>query len=311
MTRNLEKFGAPKHMKKRTLEEGVADYEEQREEEMQEINKKANDIINFFYAEDLVYNPDFSLSEELDKYSKKNKRYREPASDITCKEKPQFDDVGWMINFIDHIVNEETWSKYFTDQKATKAFRKIININALNEEFSRAQNQESSNTVSLEFIPTRGLLMEFSGHIADACWASKYDSIAESFPNIVAVTMVQNKGTKNERLAGSCMLIETETVDGTPLLVIRGLNPIQNVINAISTNDFFEKFTNYLQTIAKKQERELAIVIDNNSGGSATNRPVLFQLLAGKKESLKRAQLSSAEDTTFNGYDVTNNTYFV
>jgi len=241
----------------------------------------------------------------------KNKPYREPAKNIAHREKPQFNDVGWVINFVDHIVNEETWSKYFTDDNATKAFRKLINVNALNEEFARAQNQASSGTISMEFIPTRGLLMEFSGHIADACWASKYDSIAESFPNFSAVTMVQNKGTKHERLAGSCMLIETTSIDNTPLLVIRGLNPLENVINALSTDDFFDKFTNYARSIADKLGRKLAIVIDDHSGGSATNRPALFQLLTEKNKTLRPVRLASEEDTTFNGYDITHVTYVI
>jgi len=241
----------------------------------------------------------------------KNKDYREPAKEVTHREKPQFDDVRWMINFIEHIVNEETWSKYFTDDRATKSFRKLVNVNALNEEFSRAQNQASSGTASMEFIPTRGLLMEFSGHIADACWASKYDSIAESFPNFSTVVLVQNRDTKHERLAGAGMLIETTAQDGTPLLVIRGLNPIENVINSLNVEDFYQKFTDYIAQIAEKTGRQLAIVIDDHSGGSASNRPALFQLLSEKKTALKKVKLASEKDTSFNGYSIVDCTYIV
>lgn len=241
----------------------------------------------------------------------KNRNYREPAKEVTYRDKPQFDDVRWMINFVDHIVNEETWAKYFTDDRAAKSFRKLINVNALNEEFSRAQNQASSGTASMEFIPTRGLLMEFSGHIADTCWASKYDSMAESFPNFSAVVLVQNRGTKHERLAGAGMLIETTAQDGTPLLVIRGLNPIENVINSLNVEDFYRKFTDYIAQIAEKTGRQIAIVIDDHSGGSASNRPALFQLLSEKKIALQKVKLASEEDTTFNGYNIVDCTYKV
>lgn len=240
---------------------------------------------------------------------KKNKTYREFARGIVRKEKPEFDDVSWMINFIDHIVNEETWVKYFTDDKAAKAFSRVVNANTLKEEFSRAQNQATAGTIPMEFVPTRGLLMEFSGHIADACWASKYKSIAKSYPNFSKVVMVQNRGTKHERLVGACMLIETQDKQGAPLLVIRGLNPIENVINAVSVEDFLEKFTDYAQDIAKKMKRQLAIVIDDHSGGSATNRPVLFQFLDRKKAKLQRVFLKSEEGTSFNGYNITNETF--
>lgn len=246
----------------------------------------------------------------------KKKNYREAAKEITQQEKPRFDDVRWMINFIERVVNEETWAKYFTDDRAKKSFRKLFNVNVLNEEFSRAQNQtslKSSETTSMEFefIPTRGLLMEFSGHIADACWASKYDSIAESFPNFSTIVLVRNRGTKNERLVGASMLIETTAQDGTPLLVIRGLNPIENVINSLNVEDFYQKFTDYIAQIAKKTGREPAIVIDDHSGGSATNRPALFQLLCEKKKTLQGVKLASEKDTSFNDYNIVNCTYII
>jgi hypothetical protein len=241
----------------------------------------------------------------------KNRDYRGPAKEVTHREKPQFDDVRWVINFIEHIVNEETWAKYFTDDRATKSFRKIVNVNALNEEFARAQNQAASGSASVEFIPTRGLLMEFSGHIADACWASKHDSMAELFPNFSAVVLVQNRGTKHERLAGAGMLIETTAHDGTPLLVIRGLNPIENVINSLDVEDFYQKFTGYIKQIAERTGRQPAIVIDDHSGGSASNRPALFHLLREKKEALQRVILASGEDTSFNGYNIVSCTYKV
>ena len=153
--------------------------------------------------------------------------------------------------------------------------------------------------------------MEFSGHIADACWASKYGSMAEEFPNFSATIMVQNRGTKNERLAGASMMIETTGEDGTPLLVIRGLNPIENVINGVQVEDFFDKFIDYAQKIADKTKRKLAIVIDDHSGGSATNRPALFDFLNKKRISLEQVKLDSTKGTTFNGYDITSDTYLL
>ncbi len=241
----------------------------------------------------------------------KNNDYLEYAQEMVSREKPRFNDVGWMINFIEHIVNEETWKKYFTNKRAAKSFRKLVNVNALNEEFSRAQKQATLGTTSMEFIPTRGLLMEFSGHIADACWASKYDSIAKEFPNFSAVIFVQNRGTKYERLVGACMLIETVALNGRELLVIRGLNPIENVINSLNIEDFYQKFTDYVKRLAERTGRQAAIVIDDHAGGSSTNRPALFNFLKEKKKSLQRVKLASKKDTTFNGYNIVDCTYII
>ncbi|MEK9157186.1 MAG: hypothetical protein AAB448_03610 [Patescibacteria group bacterium] len=241
----------------------------------------------------------------------KNENYQETARHLMKPSALSFDDVSSMMNFVGHIVNEETWNQYFSNKQAQKIFERLISTRALEEEFARAQNQASQGTTTLEFLPTRGLLMEFSGHIADVCWASQYESIAQEFPNFSAIIMVQNKGQKHERLAGAAMMIETEAKDRTALLVIRGLNPIENVINSLSVKDFVEKFTIYAREIAKKAGRQLAIVIDEQSAGSGTNRPVLFRYLEKKKETLQKITLKSEADTTFNGYNIVDNTYLL
>lgn len=241
----------------------------------------------------------------------KHKNYQETARHLTQQISPLFGDVSSMINFVGHIVNQETWDQYFTNKQAVKSFDNLISIRALEEEFARAQNQSSKGTTALEFVPTRGLLMEFSGHIADACWASKYKSIAKEFPNFSTMIIVQNKSTKHERLAGATMMIETESKDGSPLLVIRGLNPVENVINSLSVEDFFEKFTTYAREIAEKAGRQLAIVVDDHSGGSGTNRPTLFSYLEKKKRTMQKITLKSETDTKFNGYNIVDNTYLI
>lgn len=221
---------------------------------------------------------------------------------------PNVEDVSDVIDFIDHITNQETMAKYFTDKQAKNAFEKLTSTVALQEELSRAQNQGTKGTKSFDFVPTRGLLMEFSGHIADACWAEKYN-IGEEFPNFSSVTFVQNKGASFERLAGASLLIEAKSKKGDDLLIIRGLNPLQNIINGLSAEDFYTKFIEYLNPIAEKMGRKLAIVIDDHSGGSSTNRPVLFNYLKGLE--LRKVILDTKPNTEFNGYDITHDCFLV
>ena len=242
---------------------------------------------------------------------KKNKNYRDKVEELVGRGVPTFDDVGAMVNFVGHIVNEETWADYFTDRQSVKAFENLVNVRALEEEFARAQNSATKGELPMEFVPTRGLLMEYSGYVADACWASVYKSIAKDFPNFFAVTIVQNRGTKHERLAGASMMIETEAEDGRSLLVIRGLNPQENVINGLSVKDFFEKYVSYAWEQAKKAGRELAIVVDDHCGGSATNRPALFEYLTDVSSTLTPIKLRSKDDTTFNEYNIVDNVYLL
>lgn len=231
---------------------------------------------------------------------------------LAHRDKPEFNDVSEMIHFVEHIVNEETWKRYFTNPHAAKASYKLTNLRALEEEFVRAQNQaEIKGTMPLEFVPSRGLPLEFSGHIADACWASHYDSIAAEYPNFSAVVMVQNRDTKFEQLAGAALQIEALASDGTPLLIIRGLNPVQNLINGLDVEDYFAKFTDYMRGQAAAAGRKLAIVIDDHSGGSGTNRPVLFDYLASIKKGLHKVELDPSINTTFNTYNIAKDVYLL
>jgi hypothetical protein len=228
-------------------------------------------------------------------------------------DKPNLSGMSWALDFIDHITNQETMSKYFTDKKSKKMFNEIISAQAISEEMSLLQDVggQSKDVSKIQLIPTRGVLTEFSGHIADACWASKYSSILKEFPNFTPVIIRQNPETKYERLAGAFMLIETESKNGEPLLVIRGFNPIENLINSLSVKDFYDKVVGYVKSLAEKENRKVAIVIDGHSGGSASNRPVLFKYLSELSKTLEAVDLKSEDDTKFNGYNIVRQTYLV
>jgi len=236
-----------------------------------------------------------------------------PAKEhLKNKNEPGLDDFSWAINFVEHITNKETLKQYFTDKRASAELKKILSVKAMSVELERAQNQPVKGTLTMKFIPQRNILTEFSGQIGDACWADKYDSILKRYPNFISLMMVTNaEDPKTRRLAGSAFLIETKSATGDDLLVIRGLNPLENIINQLSQKDFINKLIGYLRPMAEKQGRKLAIVIDGHSGGSGTNRPVLFNYLSRIKNELKKSELASDEDTKFNGYDIKKATYLI
>jgi len=230
----------------------------------------------------------------------------------TQKEDVSMKDISWMLNFVDHTTNQETLKQYFSDSKSAKDFNNLLSVRALQEELARIQNQKTKGEQTMQFVPGRNLLTELSGHIADACWASKYDSIVKQFPNFTSLSMVLNPDNqKTRRLVGSAFLIEAKSKTSEDLLIIRGLNPVENVINTLQTEDYFNKITDYLKDIATSMNRKLAIVIDDHSGGSSTNRPVLFEYLKNKSKSMKKVPLASDKDTNFNGYNIVNEVYLV
>ncbi|MBU1118839.1 hypothetical protein KKH43_03085 [Patescibacteria group bacterium] len=229
------------------------------------------------------------------------------------EENPTLDQLSYVLNFIDHITNKETLKKFFTDKNAAKSFGSLLNLKALMQEMARFQNQETKGTMPMMFVLSRDLLTEFSGYTGDACWASKYASILKEFPNLVSLTMVQNPDhPRFERIAGSCLLFETQSKDSGPLLVIRGLNPQETVINQLNVQDFVDNLKKFLVPIAEKGGRKLAIVIDDHSGGAGTNRPVLFDYLYNVlRQSLTQVKPDSKEDTEFNNYDIREDCYLL
>lgn len=234
------------------------------------------------------------------------------AKEISIARAEDLEAGHMLIEFFDHVVHNETWSKIVSSKQARRSLKGVLNTSAILNDVRRDQQSRNGGhkTTSLNFIPTRGLLMEFSGHMADACWANKYNSIAETFPNMFSVSMIQNKGTNNERVAGACMFIETTDETGQDLLIVRGLNPIMNVVSELQVEDFYDKFIAYARSLADSAGRKLAIVIDNNKGGSASNRQSVYDHLSSIKPTLEMAIIGK-DDTTFNGYDITRYTYLV
>ena len=247
-----------------------------------------------------------------------NPGQKEKNLDEFDPEEPTIDQLSWVIDHIDHVTNRESFRKYFTDTQAAKRFNSLTNVSILEQELTRWQNQKAGGKkMPMRFVPCRNLLTEFSGHIADACWASKYKSIIEKFPNMSSMIMVQNPDTPDQRLAGAAMLIETTSADSEKLLVIRGLNPIENTINQLVVEDFMTTMTDYLRARAEVMGRKLAIVIDlaididEEGGSSGTNRPVIQNYLENIDPNLEKVNLDSADDTTFNEYNIVDRCYFV
>lgn len=231
----------------------------------------------------------------------KNSGQKERMSKLYGKS-PDLDSVTTVLDFVDHITNQETMNEYFTDRQSQDAFKEIAGTKALQEELLRAGNRKILGKTSMQFVPVRNILTEFSGHIADACWASKYESVLRDFPNFTSIIFIKDPDGTEEKLTGACLVIETESADGEKLLVIRGLNPTQSIINKLSIPDFFDKFTEYVKGIAETDNRRVVLVVDDHSGGACTNRPNLFAYIS--ELDLPNVPLKSSKETEFNGYDI-------
>lgn len=196
-----------------------------------------------------------------------------------------------MREFIEHVVNQETYASYFgNNKKLANKFKQISSTRALEEAMKLQQKRATrSGTTGVQFVPSRGILIEMSGQIASACWADMYDLVAEDFPNLSAVLIKSNPGTPEQQIVGAAMLIETQdTATHEKVLLLRGLNPQESYINRkVDVGDFYDAITDYVKQQAEVIGAKPAIVIDDHAGGASTNRPVLFGYMSAKQRELE------------------------
>lgn len=240
----------------------------------------------------------FALKEE----ALNGARMRLKAAELAQAE-PSPKAISDLQEFLGHITDPEIASNYFAKNEDITTFKKLTSLDSIRTFMQKLQSAERSGTSTVRFVPSRGLLLEASGHIGDACWASKYESIGEDFPNISAISFVKYPGKKAERVVGACLLIETQDLDsGEDIVIIRGLNPIQNYIQSVDIKEFYTQFVDYVKKIAGG--RRVAIIVDRNkiSGQALTNRPALFDYIDSVVD--QQHPIKVPKDTTFNNYEL-------
>lgn len=230
------------------------------------------------------------------------------------------DELASMLDLVDHILVQEYLLKLNPGDKEYKRFVTKTLFNTSVIELALAELQNKSKLVkdpslipkkSLTIIPSRDVGLELSGQIGDACWASKYGSIAKQMPNLTAVLFAENQDDGTKSLVGSSLFIEAETEEGEKILIVRGLNPIQNFIGRVDSHDFLSKFMDYAKETADRAGRKLAIVYDHR-GGASTNRPALFNAMTAYVSSNNLVPIDVPEDQVqFNGYTLKDSIYLV
>ncbi len=220
------------------------------------------------------------------------------------------------IEQIDYFVNEEVVGNIFDDafeqDYIAQRFKRMCKTGPI-EKGIHEKAATVGGTRKMQFIPTKGVLRELAAYIGDSCYTPQEELLAEKHPNVTAVIMKQiNRGSGEERFVGSSLLIDTTDTNGNRVVVIRALNPIENIINKLSVSDFYDQFTSYIKSAVGDDCTGVGIVIDNRAGGAATNRPLLFNYLKRLRDdgTLESMEVSK-NDTVLNGFDISDKVYRV
>lgn len=202
-------------------------------------------------------------------------------------------------------TNDKNLIKALKKYWGTQDFEKsILAVSA--EKLKILEKGEMSNKIKqISLIPSKGLQRIFSGDIGKACTSRQNQLLAKGeFEEIISYSLVLDKETKNERFAGSFLVIETEDSNKEKTMVLRANNPQQNLFNMIDGDSLIKSILDEVKEVAKR--RGINKVVVPLSGGATSNRTEIsayYNKFFGKNEKI---QLKNSTETNFNGYDIWN-----
>ncbi len=222
-----------------------------------------------------------------------------PASLVDARNLPVHA-VLRMMEVMQNGVKFETLPTLELTPAETKYLEKsVIDTTAFKEEIKRSQQVSEGAYEEFTVYPNRSLLTEFSGYYSDACW-TRADDIVKNNPNIIGFPFVKEVNGIPTIYGGS-LLIETKLKSGERAVVIRGINPRENVIRKLSAEDFFERTVDVVEKWAKARGIDY-IVAPFGSSGALSNRPTINSYVSSKYQ----GTVALGEEVNFNGYDITN-----
>ena len=218
------------------------------------------------------------------------------------------------LNTFSELVNEHIGAHAIESMPLSKnqkeQLRKSFNINPLIQDLNNFNASEATNKNTYSILPTRGVLAELSGDMGDACWASRSSNIMRDNPNMTAFTIVENYSDPLSAKSVGSFLVIRETINGQPALILRGINPRQDIFDqGVTGNSFLAETLKYLEIIAnniKMQEgaRNVIIVAPRSESGAFSNREALN---SAHQNYFSGSDYHLDHINTFNSYNITQN----
>ena len=193
----------------------------------------------------------------------------------------------------------KTWGVNDFDNNILSVSDKKINQLSKGELLGKKRN--------ITMVPSKGLLRVFSGDLGGACTSNRAQELAiGKYEGITAYALVINKGQNNERFGGSFLVVEAETKDKQPMLVLRANNPSQSLVQTVDTDNLIKNIIGEVKNIAERKGISYVGVIRDNASQACSNRTEVSEYYKKNFAENMKVELKKTEDTTFNGYDIHN-----
>jgi hypothetical protein len=161
-------------------------------------------------------------------------------------------------------------------------------------------------TKEIALVPAQGLLRTYGGDLADACYTSRHNELAEGkYPDLHGMIFVTGRGTAHERMVGSTLFVEAERPPedgGEKVLIVRANNPRENLINEVDSSALIRQTLDEAIATAKRRGLDLVVVPLDAASTSSSNRPTVAQYYQDQFAGNEKVALVRKAETNFNGY---------
>ncbi|MCC7356907.1 hypothetical protein IT408_00135 [Candidatus Uhrbacteria bacterium] len=176
-------------------------------------------------------------------------------------------------------------------------------------EKERISGQGNTETTTVGYYPVHGMGRIFSADLANACYNKLSHNLARNeYQNLHADLLVE-EGEGRIDILGSTLWIEGKTRENKKVLLIRALNPRDDVLNReLRADHLVDATIERAIFIAKARNMDEVRLCHDHCGGHSTNRNAIFQaeMKLIQQKGFKRAteDLVETRETSFNGYNV-------
>lgn len=218
--------------------------------------------------------------------------------------------LNTITELVQEHISEHAIARMPLSKQQKTELRKSFNINPIVQDIENFNKSKAAGTNQYTIMPTRGVLAELSGDMGDACWASRCTDIMRKNPDMTAFTIVEDYTDPLKAKSIGSFLVIRKSINNIPTLILRGLNPRQDIFDqGVNGASFLKEVIKYLEETAERIKEEegvphVIIAAPQGSSGAFSNRSSLqtsHQLFFEKTAE----QLDEPE--AFNGYDITQN----
>ncbi len=203
-----------------------------------------------------------------------------------------------------------------TDKQLLKALKKAWGVQELQKnivvvmdeklkQYNAGEITDKKRSISL--IPSKGMMRIFMGDLGNACTSQQNIKLAKGeFENTISYSLLIDKGKDTERFVGSFVIIEAETDDGEPAIVLRANNPQQALLGIVDADSLIEAIIEEVKELGKRRGISNVLIVRDKRGGASSNRSEVSNYYQEHYADRETVGLKSTPDTNFNNYEIWN-----